>query len=490
MIGFLRALLGLTAVAGVVGCQNLVLNDVHSRLNATRVARVLSPKSTAEVVGIVHAAERAGKSISIGGGRHAMGGQAFGSGTWHVDTSRLNRVFQFDRKTGRITVGSGMRWPQLLRELERLQPGVKQPWTFRQKQTGADELSMGGSVSANIHGRGLQVPPFVSEVESLEIVGADGKVRAASRSENAELFRLAVGGYGLFGIITKVELRLIRRFTVERVVGSELPVARLEEEFTRRIRDGWEQGDYQFKTDDSAPDFLRTGIFAFYRRVSGSLPEDAKRNRRISEEQWNNLYVDAHVAKDRAWKGYLRHYIGTHGQRYASDEHQLSFYCPDYEARVHATAADYPSGSLMITEAYVPWPQLEEFLADCRSDFLRHRTNIVYGTVRSIKADRETLLAWARQDYACVVYNVRVTHTVEGIAAAKLALQRIIDRAAARGGSFYLTYHRWARTDQLLRAYPQFPLFLRLKLKHDPNERFQSEWYRDAVARFAKGKGA
>jgi hypothetical protein len=34
-------------------------------------------------------------------------------------------------------------------------------------------------------------------------------------------------------------------------------------------------------------------------------------------------------------------------------------------------------------------------------------------------------------------------------------------------------------------AYPQFVDFLRLKLKHDPEERFQSDWYRHYRAMFA-----
>jgi FAD/FMN-containing dehydrogenase len=54
----------------------------------------------------------------------------------------------------------------------------------------------------------------------------------------------------------------------------------------------------------------------------------------------------------------------------------------------------------------------------------------------------------------------------------------LIDLALDRGGSYFLTYHRWARKDQVLKAYPQFPEFLRLKKKYDPDERFQSEWYR------------
>jgi len=56
--------------------------------------------------------------------------------------------------------------------------------------------------------------------------------------------------------------------------------------------------------------------------------------------------------------------------------------------------------------------------------------------------------------------------------------QLLIDLALNYDGSYFLTYHRWATRDQLLRAYPQFPKFLELKPKYDPQEIFQSDWYR------------
>ena len=74
--------------------------------------------------------------------------------------------------------------------------------------------------------------------------------------------------------------------------------------------------------------------------------------------------------------------------------------------------------------------------------------------------------------------NLRVTHDQRGIEDAKRQFRAIIDVALSMGGSYFLTYHRWARKDQVLEAYPQFPEFLHLKKKYDPDERFQSEWYR------------
>ena len=49
-------------------------------------------------------------------------------------------------------------------------------------------------------------------------------------------------------------------------------------------------------------------------------------------------------------------------------------------------------------------------------------------------------------------------------------------------GRYYLTYHRWARRDQVERAYPQMRTFLARKRVYDPEERFQSTWYRHHVA--------
>jgi hypothetical protein len=61
----------------------------------------------------------------------------------------------------------------------------------------------------------------------------------------------------------------------------------------------------------------------------------------------------------------------------------------------------------------------------------------------------------------------------------------LIDMAARRTGTYYLTYHRYATRDQIQRCYPEFPQFLRLKKKYDPEERFQSDWYRHYKTMFA-----
>jgi len=54
----------------------------------------------------------------------------------------------------------------------------------------------------------------------------------------------------------------------------------------------------------------------------------------------------------------------------------------------------------------------------------------------------------------------------------------LIDLATPDRGSYYLAYHKFAKPEQVLTCYPQFKQFLALKRTYDPNERFQSDWYR------------
>jgi hypothetical protein len=74
--------------------------------------------------------------------------------------------------------------------------------------------------------------------------------------------------------------------------------------------------------------------------------------------------------------------------------------------------------------------------------------------------------------------NLHVEHTPEGVARAACAFRALIDCALARGGSYYLTYHRWATRPQLLAAHPRIREFLARKSAYDPEERFQSDFYR------------
>ena len=121
--------------AGDRSAAGVVVNDIHSQLNATRVHRVVKPPSVDAVVQLVQSARQEGRPLSIAGGRHAMGGQQFGSETTLVDMGSMQRVLGFDAARGLIDVEAGIEWPELMRYLVDAQQGAARAWGIRQKQT-------------------------------------------------------------------------------------------------------------------------------------------------------------------------------------------------------------------------------------------------------------------------------------------------------------------------------------------------------------------
>src|SRR6202022_2852829 len=183
-----------------------------------RVLGISQPRSLEDVQTIVRTARKNRKVISVAGGRHAMGGQQFGTDTLLIDIRKLSRVLNLDRKRGILEVEAGIQWPDLIDGYLTLQNGDPESWGIAQKQTGADRITIAGTIAANAHGRGLKMKPFISDIESFVLVDATGTARTCSRAENPELFRLVHGGYGLFGVVVSVQLRLAPRTKVKRVV--------------------------------------------------------------------------------------------------------------------------------------------------------------------------------------------------------------------------------------------------------------------------------
>jgi FAD/FMN-containing dehydrogenase len=481
-----EVIVGSSALLLWPGCATrgaVELNDIHSQLNGTPVGAVVRPGSVDDIQRALARARRAGQAVSITGGRHAMGGQQFGAGTLNLDMTGMRRVLHFDPDAGEIEVEAGIQWPELIEYLVRAQEGRPRQWGIVQKQTGADRLTIGGALAANAHGRGLRFKPIVQDVKSFVMLDAAGRTVTCDRQTNPELFRLAIGGYGLFGVMTSVTLRLTPRRKVQRVVEI-LDVDRVIPAFGRRIADGFTYGDFQYSTEAGAERFLRTGVFSCYRPVADDTPIPSGQ-KELQPEDWRELLFLAHADKRRAFEAYTGHYLATDGQIYWSDTQQLGTYFDDYHREVDRRLGATDRATEMITEIYVPRPRLADFLAEARDDFLKNRVELIYGSIRLIERDDETFLPWAKQSYACTIFNLHVVHTPEGLDHSARAFRRLIDMAWRRGGSYFLTYHRWATRAQVEACYPQFAEFLRQKRAHDPEERFQSEWYRHYRRMFA-----
>src|SRR3569833_2916087 len=457
-----------------------LVNDTHSALNRTLVSRIIEPRSAEDVSRAIKHARANGRSLAIAGGRHAMGGQQFLAAETLLDMRRMNRVRKLDDDRGLLDVEAGITWPDVIRGYLVRPYGVRSVWGIRQKQTGADRLTIGGAVAANIHGRCLAAGPFIDDIESLEVVTSDGNRVTCNRTQRPELFRHVIGGFGLFGVVTAATLRLVPRVQVERVV-TMTEIDSLIDTLEARIAEGYLYGDFQFATDPAHESFLRTGVLSCY-RPTDSVRAIPQGQRRLTQADWNRLLELAHVDKRRAFEEFASFYLATSGQLYWSDTHQLNLYLESYHGALDQRLGRGVRGSEMITEIYVPRHRLAAFMDDVRKDFRANSVDFIYGTIRLIEKDTASALPWARDRYACVIFILHIDHLPRSIVDARACFTRLINKTLAHSGSYYLTYHRFARRDQVLACHPRITSFLTAKKHFDPRGVFQSDWYRHLVA--------
>jgi hypothetical protein len=229
--------------------------------------------------------------------------------------------------------------------------------------------------------------------------------------------------------------------------------------------------------DETSPGYLSEGIYSTYEPVDIDTPITGS-EKTMTASGWTDLVSLVHSDKTKAYKDYVAFYQSTDGFINWSDVWQNSHYANGYHQTLDRLSASKESATEVLSEFFVPMSQLEIFLDQAREYFLAHKQNIIFSTIRFIEKDDETLLPWARERYACVIFNFHTVHTTPAINLTMQAGKFLIERAIDCKGSFYLTYQHLADKKQVMTCYPNFEKYLALKLKHDPNEVFQSDWYR------------
>src|ERR1700682_2038790 len=169
-----------------------------TQLYPVRMRRVEAPRTVEEIAVAVRSSPG---PIAICGGRNSMGGQTATPDGLQIDMRNFHGVVAFDSAARTITVHSGTRWREVQEAIDKAGLSVKIMQTY-------NTFTVGGALSVNAHGRYIGQGPLVRSVHSMTMVLADGRVVAASRTENPELFFGAIGGYGALGVIADVNLDL------------------------------------------------------------------------------------------------------------------------------------------------------------------------------------------------------------------------------------------------------------------------------------------
>jgi FAD binding domain-containing protein len=132
------------------------------------------------------------------------------------DASQLDRILCVDESRGLVEVQAGTPWKTIA---SRLRPGDAQAAAVPART----QPTVGESIARNAAGPDGR--PAVTHVESLALVTPDGQLRRINRLADSELFALAIGGQGLFGVPYSITLRLE---TLARAISEAAPVETLQ----------------------------------------------------------------------------------------------------------------------------------------------------------------------------------------------------------------------------------------------------------------------
>lgn len=156
-----------------------------------------------------------------------MGGQSLARGG--VAASLTLPKCEPDTAARVYRVRAGTRWHHVI--------GVLDPLGFSVAvmQSNSD-FSVGGTLSVNAHSWPVPYGPFGTTVRVVRLMLADGTVVTCSRTENAELFSLVIGGYGLFGIVLDADIEMADNALLTPTF-ERMPAASVAERFVATVRD-------------------------------------------------------------------------------------------------------------------------------------------------------------------------------------------------------------------------------------------------------------
>ena len=121
-----------------------------------------------------------------------------------IDTSALRRFIHFDPERGIVRVEAGLSVAELLEVI------VPRGW-FIPVSPGTQFVTLAGALANDIHGKNHhRSGTFGCHVRRFELLRSDGTRRECSPDENAELFRATIGGMGLTGLVSWLEIQLKR----------------------------------------------------------------------------------------------------------------------------------------------------------------------------------------------------------------------------------------------------------------------------------------
>lgn len=449
------------------------INDA-SCLNKTPVFGVIKVQTVDDVSRALTFARDNHLKVSIAGQRHSMGGQTFTEGGLVLDMRSFNQVV-LDRGRKIMHAQSGATWAQIqqLADINGLSVQAMQSINI---------FTLGGSLSVNAHGIAHRPGPLASTVLSLRIMLSDGEIRNASQTENPELFRLAIGGYGLFGVILDADIQLVENeaYVLDTLYLSPRDFSGY---YQRNVASNPEVGLVYGRLSISPTSYLEEAAIHVYRKApfSGPIPPLRPADNDRLDRFVINFSKTGNVGR------WLRWALEKHGEAVLhSCLSRNEAINPKEPCLVSRNQEMYDSMNYLrnrlhdtdiLQEYFIPQNQMSNFVDGLKQIVERNGANLLNVTIRVVHADTVSALPYAKQDmFAYVLYFNQKLNEQQTKILQQTTID-LVDLALGLHGTFYLPYQLYYSDDQLRQAYPEIDAFFAAKKKYDPEGIFSSKFY-------------
>jgi FAD/FMN-containing dehydrogenase len=445
-----------------------IVQDIAGLL-PTKVKEIKHGETKEQLKQWVKQAHQHGEKISIAGMQHSQGGQTYYPGAIMLDMKKYNKILSYNPKAKRITVQSGATWADIQKKIN--------PEGLALEVTQSQNIfTIGGSMSVNVHGRDIRYGSLIDTIDSFHLLQADGSIIRVSRTEHPDLFPLVIGGYGLFGVILDVTLKLTenelyQNETIQMNYRDYSSYFRKHVQSNPNIR-------MHIARISVAPNHFLTDMYV----TNYSLAPDQKKLADYQKLQnpdqivafpkfFLGLARSSEWGKNLLWSTQKKYFIGQSGS---------------YETRnnVMRSASDFmeydnPTSTDILQEYFVPVDEFAPYIDDLRKVLTKEDLNVLNITVRYVKKDNQSVMSYATEDMFALVFLINQEKSAAGISKTQNVLRQLINVTLNHRGSYYLPYYSYPSQQELEEAYPRNKEFFQKKRLYDPDETFMNFFYKE-----------
>jgi FAD/FMN-containing dehydrogenase len=439
-------------------------NDA-SQLNLTKVDTIIQvPNDKKEIEvqlkNILKYAKENNLKISIAGARHSMGGH-----TIYPNGIVLNMLpykqMELDTTNNILTIGSGALWEDALKYLDKYGKSIAIMQAF-------SSFSIGGSISVNGHGWQKNLPPISASVISFTLLTQNGEIINCSRQENQELFKLTIGGYGLFGVILDVKLKVVEN------IALQYKYIRLSPEnyvsyYKKYISDNPNVNLVFGRLRISDKHFLEEATLNYFEKVEATIPvlqneKSTKAQRLVFRGSVNSEY-----GKRLRWD------LETGMNKVSKNE----IYSRNELLNDHVSLIENKdtSSTDLLQEYFIPERNFNQYIQDIKPILRNSKIDLLNLTIRGVQKDIDSYLSYAKENVFGFVLLFNQKKTDEQEREMKILTNQLLDVALKNEGTFYLPYRLHIDREKMRKSYPSADKFFELKRKYDPDELFNNKFY-------------